>query len=192
MDKQIAERIFVESGLSNIQEKIDKYDIGTITAFRKKYTRAQNRERNKQILAYFMTKMYSVTKVKGSFIEDQGGDNPKELGEESFFIADQNGNGRLLAELKKLGTHFEQHSILFKTVGDKPKLYGLSDEPDANPKKGEVVALGPANMGAANGAMFSRVKVKQFAFESIDEVLYPDSNMGKYGLYLAAKAIGIK
>ena len=178
-----------ESGLSKLNSKMINYDIGTITAFRAGLTRDENRARNKQLLAFFLNKGYSVTKVKGSYIEDLNGAIPVEVGEESFFIADIASAGKLLIDLKRMGAHFDQDSILFKAVGDVASLYGTSDRDSAYPGKGKIIKLGSANMGRVNGQFFSRIKGRQFAFESIADIEYPGTINGIRGMKLVAATI---
>lgn len=172
----------LESGLAKIQAKMELYDIGTITAFRGSLTRAENLTRNRKLLSYLMGKGYSVTKVKGSYIEDLTSDKPKEVGEMSFFVADQKASGTLFLNLKKLGTYFEQDSILFKPLGEPAFLIGTSDRSEAWPAKNVKVKFSKSLYGKINGQYFSRIKGRQFAFESIDAIQAPDNMGGMQGL----------
>lgn len=179
--------LVVESGLSKLNSKMIKYDIGTITAFRSSDTRDVNKAKNRQLLAYLLNKKYSVTKVKGSYIEDLNSDNPIEVGEESFFVSDQNAAGTLKKDLIKLGVHFDQDSILFKSVGDVAKLYGTSDREESYPGKNKVTELGSAKLGRVNGQFFSRVSGRVFAFESVTPIPYPDTINGVRGIAIVSK-----
>lgn len=174
-----------ESSLSRIHEKISNHSCGAITAFRNEFTKSQNMNRNKEILAALKVKGYSVTKVKGSYIENFQSDDAKEVGEDSWFVVNHqifgDDNGQLENDLKKLGEKYDQDSILSVRSG-KAVLIGTSKRDNAFPNYGQKVEVGTGKYGKVSGEFFSRVKGRQFAFESIE----PDTIMGKW----AMKALG--
>ena len=172
----------LESGLAKIQAKMELHDIGTITAFRAAKTKAENLANNRKLLTYLIGKKYSVTQVKGAYIEDLSSDNPKEVGEVSFFVADHKASGTLFIDLKKMGDHFEQDSILFKPLGEPAFIIGTSDSPTAWPARNVKVKFSESLYGKVNGQYFSRIKGRQFAFESIEYIPPPDNMGGMQGL----------
>lgn len=84
---EMIENKLEESSLSRVWQKTQNHSCGTITSHRDKKTKAQNKQTNKEMLTYLMGKGYSVTKIKGSYIENFGSENEKEVGEESFLCA---------------------------------------------------------------------------------------------------------
>ncbi len=179
--------IMTESSLSRIKDKVSKYSCGAITAFRGEFTKAQNKARNKELLAALKAKKYSITKVKGSYIENFGSESQKEVGEETWFVCNEmvegDDKGKLESDLKQLGKKYDQDSILSIRNG-KASLIGTSKRDNAFPSFGETVAVGTGKFGKKSGEFFSRVKGREFAFESIE----PDTINGKWGM----KIIGDK
>lgn len=174
----------LESSLSRLQRGVVGHSAGAITAFRGEFTREENRARNKKLLAALMAKGFSVTSVKGSYIENFGHKTQKEVGEESFFVInrgkDGDDGGELERVLVQLGKTFDQDSIL--TIrGGEGTLVGTSDRDNAYPGMGVRQKVGAAKFGKADGEFFSRVKGRQFAFESIESIAeceYPSTHNG--------------
>ena len=79
--------------------------------------RKEKQQRNKLLLSKLRARGYSVTSIKGSYIENYGTPNAREVGESSFFVADLQDKGTLLNDLKKFGKEFDQDSILFGKAG---------------------------------------------------------------------------
>ena len=92
-----------ESSLSRLWKHSQEHDYGTITAFRyapdcgegTPYTKKENLQRNKSLLAKLRSKGYGVTSIKGSYIENYGKPTAREVGENSFFVADIQDKGKL-------------------------------------------------------------------------------------------------
>ena len=189
--KKILYRSFVGSDLSNLDSDLNKYDIGTITAFRSEFSYDQNCARSRQLLTYFLDKKYGVALVNGSYIEDLPIAKSAGTLEKSYFISDQFKLGMLLTDLKKLGNYFDQDSILFKPANEIASLYGLSDRATAYPKKGEIVGLSLTGQGKVTAQFFSRVKDRQFAVESVVKMEYPGTINGMYCLNREAKELDI-
>lgn len=174
-----------ESSLSRIWQKTQDYDTGAMTAFRGEFTRSQNQDRNKKVLAYLLNAGYSVTSVKGSYIENHGSSTAREVGEESFFVVDHEKTGKLKDDLVKLGKLYDQDSILWVQKGRPGVLIGTSSRENAFPGMGKTETVGKPIFGQATGQFFSRVKGRQFAFESVTEVkdmLPPDNINGKWAM----------
>lgn len=164
----------IESSLSRIHNHIEKHSAGAITAWRGEYTRRENQDRNKKLLAYLQRQGYSVTSVKGSYIENYGTDTAREVGEHSFFVVNNkvegDDGGQLEKQLIKLGRMFDQDSILTVRNG-KATLIGTSRRENAFPNYGSKVPVGQGKFGYTSGAFFSRIRGRQFAFESIESVI---------------------
>lgn len=163
----------VESGLSRLHKHISDHSAGAITAYRDEFSRKENQARNKKLLAYLQKKGYSVTSVKGSYIEQFDTPNAKEVGEASFFVVNTkvegDDGGQLESDLQKLGRLFDQDSILSVRKG-KGTLIGTSRREDSFPGYGVHLEAGKGKFGSAAGKFFSRVKGRVFAFESVDSV----------------------
>ncbi|WGH49604.1 hypothetical protein [Alishewanella phage vB_AspM_Slicko01] len=156
-----------ESSLSRIQSKTVKYDTGAVTAFRGDKDIGLNKSNNRKLKAYLMKKGYSVTAVKGSYIEDFGSATQREVSEPSYFVADIKETGKLQKDLEALGRLFDQDSILFVPKGGKDAyLVGTTKRPDAWLSIGQKQVVGSSKFGKAAGEFLSRVNNREFAFES--------------------------
>ena len=165
----------VEASLNRIYQKTKNHAVGAVTAFRGDKTKAENKSNNKKVLAYLMNAGYSVIKVKGSYLENFGSDTQKEVGEESFFVANYKVDGDDSGQL-----------VPFEKKG---YLYGTSKRDDAFPDYSQKVVVGKPVFGDAKGEFFSRVKGRKFAFESSNEVDKPMTYNGKWALALIAKDV---
>jgi hypothetical protein len=183
----------VEASLNRIYQKTKNHAVGAVTAFRGDKTKAENKANNKKVLAYLMNAGYSVIKVKGSYLENYGSETQKEVGEESFFVAnykiDGDDGGQLERDLIKLGRLYDQDSILSVPFEKKGYLYGTSKRDDAFPDYSQKVVVGKPVFGDAKGEFFSRVKGRKFAFESYEEASKPMTYNGKWALALIAKDV---
>lgn len=109
-----------ESSLSKIWKYNEEYDCGALTAFRyarncgngEIYTKKENKQRNKKLLAQLKSLGYTVIRLQGVYPE--GG---KEKKEDSFFVVDILNKNVLKSDLKKLGNEYEQDSVLFIPKG---------------------------------------------------------------------------
>ena len=182
--QSLNESLLVESGLSRVWKQTREHDYGTITAFRsaedcnkgKPYTKADNMKRNKSLVSKLQSLRYGITKIKGSYIENYGSQNEKEVGENSFIVIDLQDKGSLKRDLLKLGEEFEQDSIIFGNAGKAGVLFGTNKCPDGYPGFGKKVKQGGAIFGE-KGEFMSRVKGRPFIFadKSIKE------NIENYG-----------
>ncbi len=169
--------ILNESGLSRIYLQTQKFDYGTITAFRsarecntgKPYTKTENKARNKSLLNKMMTKGYSVTKIKGSYIENYGSDDEREVGESSFIVIDIKESGKLKSDLLKFGEAFEQDSVIYSDAGGKAALIGTNKCPNGYPGYHKSISQGAGIFGKT-GEFMSRVKGRPFVFSESIEV----------------------
>ena len=162
-----------ESGLSRIWKHSEEHDYGTITANRyapdcgegTPYTKKENQQRNKSLLSKLRAKGYGITAIKGAYIENYGKPTAREVGENSYFVADLQDKGRLKKDLLALGEEFEQDSVIFGAKGKAGVLFGTSDCPDAHPGAGKKSVQGGAIFGK-EGEFMSRVKGRPFVFAS--------------------------
>jgi hypothetical protein len=174
-----------ESSLSRIYRQTRKHDYGTITAFRfapecgtgEPYTKKQNLQRNKSLLSKLRAKGYSVTKIKGSYIENYGTKDAKEVGESSFLVVDIQDKGNLKNTLMKLGQEFEQDSIIFGEAGSAATLFGTNKCPNGYPGFGKNSKQGGAIFGKS-GEFMSRVKGRPFVFS--EENILETYGVAKY------------
>jgi hypothetical protein len=179
-----------ESSLSRLRQHMLEHDTGTITAFRDaedcgngpNITKKQNKARNKILLANLRKEGYSVTKVKGSYIENYGTNDAKEVGEEVFFVVDIKDKGNLKNKLMKLGEEFEQDSIMFISKGaDMGMLIGTNHCPNGYPGYHKVEKLKNPIFGQS-GEFMTRVNGRPFVLKNISEEVEPlSSNMGRWG-----------
>lgn len=162
-----------ESSLSRIWSKTKNHSCGTITSYRGDRTKAENKKTNKEMLTYLMGKGYSVTKIKGSYIENFGSENEKEVGEASFFVCNQkvdgDDGGKLQKDLAALGRKYDQDSVLIIPHGGKGAfLLGTSKRDDGFPAYNQKEVVGKGKFGKAAGQFLSRIRGREFAFEEVE------------------------
>ena len=185
-----------ESSLSRLWRHNEKHDCGAMTAFRnasdcgegERYTNADNKQRNKSLLAKLKTKGYGVTTLKGRYPE--GGKTSTEV---SYFIVDlQDGDG-LEQDMKKLGEEFDQDSVLYVPKGsiqgvNKAYLIGTNrcENNWLGYHKTEVFNRG--RMGYDSPIYTSYVNGRPFIFETVGNTIQdPGNGYGWWALNLAAK-----
>ncbi len=169
--------IFDESSLSRLYSKMEKHDCATITAFRGMYTKKENLQRNRSLLAKILSKGYGATSVKGSYIEDFDTSKAKEVTEAVYFIEDMKDAESLKKNLINWGKEFDQDSVLFIPKGglnailigtNNAKFPGLNKEVDFSSR----------SFGKA-GEFMTKVKNRPFFFESIiEDIKSPDGYLG--------------
>lgn len=161
-----------ESSLARIFSRIQKYDYGLITAWRKgedcgegrPYSRVENLQRNKSLVAKLIYAGYSVTAVKGY---ETGNEHP----EPSYMVIDHENKGTLEADLRKLGEFFEQDSIIYGKAGSVlPSLIGTNHCPNGWPGYGNKAPFDERKWGRTDH-YFTRVKGRPFSYKNIDENL---------------------
>lgn len=172
-----------ESSLSRLHSKMTSGIAGGITAYRSEYTKKENQQRNRSLVAKLMSLGYSVTAVRGSYIENYGSEDEKEVSEHSFIVAprDEKGAETLERDLIALGQEFDQDSVLIIKNG-KGELVGTSKRENAWPSFGAREAVGGFKGGKAAQFM-SRVNDRPFVFEEYE---YPGTINGIRGLKILA------
>lgn len=188
-----------ESSLSRLWRHNESHDCGALTAFRKgekcgegkPYSKKDNKARNKSLHAKLMKLGYDLTSIKGKYPE--GGVVGKE---ESFFVVDSKDNGNIEKDLKKLGTEFDQDSVLVIPMGS---ITGDSDAylistnkcPNAFPGFGKLGVKAPFNKGQIgydSPIYTSYVNGRPFIFtEDIQHVHTPANGYGWWALNMFAE-----
>ena len=171
--EDIKEAFLLESSLSRILQHMKEHDSGSITAFRGKYSKADNKKRNKILSARLRRKGYDLTRIDGVYIENFNKPNAQKVKEEVFFVVDSKNKGNLkkdLLELAKdeLDPPDDQDSILFiPKGGDGSILVGSSRNPDLDLSLGQEIPFSKRNLGN-DGEFFSSISGRPFSFsESI-------------------------
>jgi hypothetical protein len=115
-----------ESSLSRIYSHIKNHDCAIISAFRNKMENCfdtlnsgrvislkDNKERSRGLKSALLLLRYSVTMVKGSYIENYLQDNAVEVAEDSYFVVNTNNDPKFEKNLTTLGVLFCQDSVMF-------------------------------------------------------------------------------
>jgi len=190
-------KLLNESSLSRLWKHNKEHDAGAITAFRKGpgdgetgelYTKKENTQRNKSLLAKLKTKGYGVTKLHGSYPE--GGKTTKEI---SYFVVDLNDTGKLEKDLRKLGQNFEQDSVLFVPKGaiqndTKAYLIGTNKYDNNWLGFGKKEIFNKGKMGYSSPIYTSKVNGRPFIFEQVGETVHsPQTGFGCWSMNLIAE-----
>lgn len=181
-------KVFHETSLTRIRTKMENSDTGTITGFRSEFNKKDNLLRNKSLLSKLQSLGYGVTSVKGSYIENYGTPDEKEVGENVFFVEDMGNKGNLKKDLERLGLEFDQDSILFIPKGEfVGYLVGTSKRGNSYPGYKKEIKLNNPLFGKT-GEFMTRVKGRPFIFESVNkEIENPTGYMGKWACKETAK-----
>lgn len=162
-----------ESSLSKIWKYTKDHDTGAITAYRSKqdctddskglYSKKENKQRNKSLLAKIRKLDYTVISVTGKYPE--GGVVKKE---QSFFVVDRGDKGTLQADLIKLGKLFDQDTILFVEKGEGGKLYGTNNCPDNDISIGKTLKFDKTQYGKEGEFYSSLIRGRPFFSEDLE------------------------
>ena len=184
-----------ESSLSRVYRHNLLHDCGALTAWRKAekcgegrlFTHKENAQRNRSLLSKLKGRGYGVTTLRGRYPE--GG---RITTEESYFVVDVDDGGLLETELRNLGQHFDQDSVLIipkGTVGGQAKAFLLG----TNRCPGNWIGFGTkeffnqGKFGYGSKIYTSYVNGRPFIFEEVgDEVPSPGSGFGWWSLHRAA------
>lgn len=182
-DEKSYKEFIKESGLSRIYSKIKDHTSGSISGHRDEYTNAEGQQNNKEIAAYLKSQGYSVTKVSGNYIENQGSENEVEKKEPSFFVVNDNvegwDDGELEKDLVRLGEAYDQDSVLvIPPGGDDAYLVGTTHRDDVDLDFGEKVTVGDGKFGKVAGEFLSRIQGREFAFEEVRPLEVPGTING--------------
>lgn len=196
MIDNVVDKYLNETSLSRIYRQMQDFDSGIITAFRYAedcgtghvYTRKENLQRNKSLLAKLSRQGYSVTSVKGTYIENYRSKDAVEVGENAFLVVDISDGGRLERDLRALGKEFDQDSILFVPKGGKEgQLIGTNTCPSGYPGYNKVNKFKNPVFGE-KGEFFTRVNGRPFILkESAKFYPVPKGWFGLMGCAAVAK-----
>ena len=166
-----------ESSLSRVWGQTQKFDSGTISAYRdardcgegKKYTKSEKQKRNGILESKLLMEGFGVTKIKGVYIENYGSDDEVSVKEESFMVIDLKNKGLLKKDLMRFGEMFEQDSITYSKPNGEYKIISTNKCPKGYPGSGKigVEKLLGRSMFGKKGEFYSRVNGRPFVFESI-------------------------
>ena len=131
----------------------------------KVYTKAENLARNKELKAALLKLGYGVTAIDGSYIENYGSPDSREVAENSFFVVNLKNDSNFFEHIISLGKTYCQDSVFLKPQGQPGVLYGTNnaDFPGLDQK----IEIGQFK-GGKDAEFFSRVKKRAFTFESYD------------------------
>lgn len=174
-------RYLNESSLTRVWKQTIKFDSGTISAFRsrkdcgmgEKYTKEENNKKQNILKSKLMMLGYSITKIKGIYIENYKTKDAVEVKEKSFLVVDIKDTGNLKKDLIKLGEEFEQDSITYSKPSGEYHLISTNKCKSAYPGRGKIGVEIKLNkpMFGKKGEFFSRVNGRPFIFESINNEL---------------------
>lgn len=172
----------LESSLSRLWQTMQEHDTGIITAFRKEHSVKVNLERNQMLLAD-LRRLFNVTSVKGSYIQDFGSPQATEVGENSYFVSDVKDFGTLEKELFRLGQKYDQDSIMFIPRGGK-KGFLLGTKEGVWPGLGTKHHYDNPVFGKG-GEFMTRVNRRPFVFKNEAVEHFPkDGPKGFFGEWI--------
>jgi hypothetical protein len=172
-------QIISESSLSRIFKSSKEHDTGTISAFRfakdcgegQELSIELNKKNSLDLKNKLLALGYGVTKISGTYIENYGTPNEKEVKEDSYLVVDLKDTGNLKRDLIKLGSFFDQDSITYSKPNGDYFLISTNTCSQGYPGKGKVgveIKLGSPLFGKS-GEFHSKINGRPFVFESIDE-----------------------
>ena len=185
-----------ESSLSRLWTHNEKYDCGAITAFRiardcglgKAYTKNENLQRNKNLLAKLNQAGYNATKLRSKFIDNK--DTLKEL---SFFVVDEKNSGNIGKDIARLGELYDQDSVLVIPKGsiqnkDRAYLIGTNHCKNNRIKYHSKELFTKAKLGYDSPIYTSYINGRPFIFEDVasTSIGFPNTGFGWWALHLIA------
>ena len=136
-------KLHMESSLNKIREKILNHPCAIISAYRDKFgvcgegqeiPRKTNNKNHRVLLNKLKTLGYETTQTVSRYKE-----NGKFISEQSVFVCDRKGVGKLKSTVLDLGAQLNQESVIYTNVNKKLIFFeGLTDCESAYPKRGEV------------------------------------------------------
>lgn len=177
-----------ESSINRLVKHMEEHDCGSITAYRSEYTNKENKQRNVSLLSKLLARGYGVTSVRGSYIENYGQPDQREVGEHVFFVVDLKDRKDVKSVLMKLGKEFDQDSILFIPKGLKEGSYLIGLKKDVWPGLNKEYPLPILKRGTSDNEFLTKVKGRPFYFkEQIIKEEYCGNNNTLYGQSMIAK-----
>lgn len=175
----------LDSNISRIEKWVKEKDIAVLTAFRgyldnvvskdrtlidkplegpieeRKYTKAENRARNRNLKAALLEQGYGVTSVTGVYPEETPDGKAVKKREESLMVVNLNNDPEFQSKIARLSEWYNQDSYLYKPQGQEDAV--LIGTNSAWPGYGENVTAGKF-MRAVEGPFITKLKNRGFAF----------------------------
>ena len=147
-----------EASLSRLQSKTAAHDCAAMSAFRADADEATNKRNSAKVKTALESAGYSVTAIRGSYIENAGTDKEKKRSEDSFFVENSKDSPDFVKTVAKLGATFDQDAVLIIPKGGKgAHLYGTTRRDGACPAFGQQCVVGKTSFGGATEEYFSTV-----------------------------------
>jgi hypothetical protein len=188
-----SQETITESSLSRLHSHIKNHDCAIISAFRNQMVNCvdkptneemislkDNRERNRGLKSALLLFGYSVTNVKGSYIENYLQDNEIEVLEDSYFVVNTNDDSKFEKNLTTLGILFCQDTVMFiKDGGQHVYLKGTNNSD--YPGFGDIDVKGKISFGK-EGEFMTKIGNRPFVIESFKSLQNNSKNLvSKYG-----------
>lgn len=182
-----------ESSLSRLHSHIKNHDCAIISAFRNKMENCvdrptsdevislkNNKERNRGLKSALLLFGYSVTNVKGSYIENYLQDNKIEVLKDSYFVVNTNNDSKFEKNLTTLGILFCQDSVMF--IKDSGKYVYLKGTNKSDyPGFGDIDVKGKISFGK-EGEFMTKIGNRPFVIEDFRGLQHTSKQfVSKYG-----------
>lgn len=166
---------------------IKQYDCGIVTAYHSGYTHIQNQKRNKSLNAKLAAMTYGITTVKGSFVENFGTDNEKEVEGHIIFVVDVRNRKNLEVMLRELGEEFGIDSIL-NIPKDNDKSCLIGTKKNTYPGYGVNKELPIIKLGKDDYEFLCQVDGRPYNLKNeIISEQYCGNNLGLFAAWTEAK-----
>lgn len=155
----------LEASFNRLAQHTRERNIGMISASRGSLSSEENNKRHNELKKMVRAHGLGFVRAKGRYIENYGKPDARNVDEKALLVVGKKGDdkGHLLHTLKKLGSHFDQDSILHKPHNSKSaSLHGTNDS--GWPGKGQKHDIGswkPNRAGEFHSLLKGR---KPFAF----------------------------
>jgi hypothetical protein len=188
-----SKEIINESSLSRVYSHIKDHNCAIISAFRNQMVNClntpksqrvmslkDNKERSRGLKSALLLLGYSVTSVKGSYVENYLQDNAVEVIEDSYFVVNKYNDSNFEKNLTTLGVLFCQDSVMFiKDSGQDVYLKGTNNAD--YPGLGNIDVMGKVVFGKESEFM-TKVGNKPFVIEDFKTLQNNSKNfVSRYG-----------
>lgn len=168
--------------MSRLLQHMKKSDCAILTAFRKQFSKSQNRERNQHLLYDLHKEGHGPIKIIGTYDEEiMDGNTPtgtyQRVEEEGWFVPELMGEHGESDYILHLGNKYDQDSVLF-TIHPEVKTEAVlkrSNSIEAILRKtngdtisSEVIPLGPLTLERI-GSIYSQIGKRKFSFSEKEE-----------------------
>jgi len=157
-----------ELNLGRIYQHSVDSNIGMITAYRGEFDVDTNEKRNRELQSAIRSNGFGYVPVTGFYVENPGQDDEQKVQEKSFLvISNKNDANKLKYFLIRMGTKFNQDSVLYKDhSNDKAILIGTAQ--GRWPGKNIEVEAGKF-VAQKIGQFYTKMRNhKTFVFESVE------------------------